>query len=1450
MQAKGHAGDSSDDNSLFADNDTDTDAGSDLDLDIDHDDSDVRSPLPATLNPTLTAPHVPRGQSQAPQAPQTLRPPASTGPAPAKATLRNSFNPDNTRVTAAPNPTRRSAADGEASGGLLCDSDGMLSLSGSGSASFSGITGSVAAGDGKSGSSTRPTTPAPSQQAQPVLSRPAANDSFPSAAILLSRATSSTSHTSVPSTSTHRSGSTMRSQPQPAQPPPAPVPFSNPSSGRSSSRGQNNPDPRVGAAAAFRSSPYSSNLPDSDDSDKDPGFDESQDDLQSPQEPGSLLSTSMQNIVEYTNQRPQQGRINQQLQQQQQQQQQQQEQEYDDSDQEQESQDQFRQQQQQQQQQGGLRLQQAQSPILSLRSQLQRQQQQPLDQRVPPPPDRDPRQTARVSYNLPDMGASQSGDDYSEDDDVADVSRMSQGFSSPLQLESSPEVRGRAVYGGNSRQVARQMSPLSTDYEDDDADDGFDDPRNTDPRARTSQGNFTRPGPAAARSPPPEQEAQEVCSRPPTTWDVRDVCVWVDSIGMGQYRQKFAHHCIDGRLLVTLTDAQLKLELGIGPMGHRAMILGTLADLADDDVTGGGDSGDGGEGGRSGGRGNSGSGGASRRSPSVGRRSMSRPASALPREQSPRRPASASRAVIPPDSFLGPASGKQTVYEQRAKLLFALDKAQARTTQQSILVRQLRSQSATSRGQVSSLRGRLTDLERKTGFTEGGAGMTVAALGLTSEARIPWLPIGWGTKMDNHNPERFARPGENPLIDETFKPTITKKKVEAVKTAAGGATSTGDRFLDGLAAREKAYRKTHPQRKKYEPKRPAAWGTTPCGVLNGGYAVQPVHAPRPTNDDNGNNTSAGGFGRQKGPGDQSGPMDEKARERCDAEYLAASVRARCGEAVASGLNDNQDQTIDTIFQDKQDEWDLKLKGISLKAILSKRGPAKVAQAANAFRTLAFLERAGGDVTKRQSTDKHRDHAAWKSGPGARIEAADKADIAEAETYFALLGWVRGSEPASGVATQVANTVAGASAFAARAQAGECVYSRPPGQDPWLYLPLDALLEGASEPRSSTHRNSPISPQWVVVPEACPGSEPHAAPEAAASAAGACVCTPVRQDVQCSPCGRTRAKAYRVQYVQWWDIVRDRAAERAHGFAVDVDWTRRPWCDDKLTGLMQSEAERVNADEAASDAAQRGRFERRSAAATTTTTSQASRRPYSAQLSGTPHTTQDSSGFEPQRSMRQGGFPAPQRPTSASSALRRSGSRIQDQDPDLDPAPVVTTLPDFVDYTVQLLGGSSVSDLQAMQVVHLFDTKTNDRFEHLDEKIQELQGKIQELVERDLDPSRPSAVQRKAQEEINALNASLAALKGTLAVKIQRRWSLKLLGVYRTIRMRKFLEMTEQAARDKATKTAATYSSMQAQALLLPASAMDAFFQRLMDDSQRRQAKPSHVSDRGDPAGPM
>jgi hypothetical protein len=57
---------------------------------------------------------------------------------------------------------------------------------------------------------------------------------------------------------------------------------------------------------------------------------------------------------------------------------------------------------------------------------------------------------------------------------------------------------------------------------------------------------------------------------------VRDVCEWITSISMAQYRTKFLRHCIDGPLLIQLEDHHLKLELGIGPMGHRYYLLGQI----------------------------------------------------------------------------------------------------------------------------------------------------------------------------------------------------------------------------------------------------------------------------------------------------------------------------------------------------------------------------------------------------------------------------------------------------------------------------------------------------------------------------------------------------------------------------------------------------------------------------------------------------------------------------------------------------------------------------------------------------------------------------------------------------------------------------------------------------------------------------------------------------------
>ena len=43
-------------------------------------------------------------------------------------------------------------------------------------------------------------------------------------------------------------------------------------------------------------------------------------------------------------------------------------------------------------------------------------------------------------------------------------------------------------------------------------------------------------------------------------WAVAEVCDWCDYIGLGQYRKKFVHHCIDGRLLLGLSDRDLKVS--------------------------------------------------------------------------------------------------------------------------------------------------------------------------------------------------------------------------------------------------------------------------------------------------------------------------------------------------------------------------------------------------------------------------------------------------------------------------------------------------------------------------------------------------------------------------------------------------------------------------------------------------------------------------------------------------------------------------------------------------------------------------------------------------------------------------------------------------------------------------------------------------------------------------
>lgn len=100
---------------------------------------------------------------------------------------------------------------------------------------------------------------------------------------------------------------------------------------------------------------------------------------------------------------------------------------------------------------------------------------------------------------------------------------------------------------------------------------------------------------------------------------------------------------------------------------------------------------------------------------------------------------------------------------------------------------------------MADLRGKLKDLEakhkdvlgpgsRRPGMTAsvGGAapgsgsprhGHGTAALAAAeygADAAVPWQPVGKGTRKANPNPERIARPGEDPGLDLTFRPRTVK----------------------------------------------------------------------------------------------------------------------------------------------------------------------------------------------------------------------------------------------------------------------------------------------------------------------------------------------------------------------------------------------------------------------------------------------------------------------------------------------------------------------------------------------------------------------------------------------------------------------------------------------------------------------------------------------------
>src|SRR5260370_21583411 len=59
---------------------------------------------------------------------------------------------------------------------------------------------------------------------------------------------------------------------------------------------------------------------------------------------------------------------------------------------------------------------------------------------------------------------------------------------------------------------------------------------------------------------------------------MKDIAVWLTSIGLGEYAQRFAENRIDASVLRDLTNQDLE-KIGI-PLGHRKKMLCAIAELS------------------------------------------------------------------------------------------------------------------------------------------------------------------------------------------------------------------------------------------------------------------------------------------------------------------------------------------------------------------------------------------------------------------------------------------------------------------------------------------------------------------------------------------------------------------------------------------------------------------------------------------------------------------------------------------------------------------------------------------------------------------------------------------------------------------------------------------------------------------------------------------------------
>ncbi|GAQ86392.1 hypothetical protein KFL_002860160 [Klebsormidium nitens] len=234
--------------------------------------------------------------------------------------------------------------------------------------------------------------------------------------------------------------------------------------------------------------------------------------------------------------------------------------------------------------------------------------------------------------------------------------------------------------------------------------------------------------PTSASAGPRAREIARTLEMHPTQWGVAEVCHWIEHIGHGQHRVRFAHHRIDGPLLLRLTEEQLKSDLDIRSLGQRQSIATQIGALRE----------------------------------SLGLASQRR-------SSSPKRPSSAPRMRASGDLTSSSATLREE--ERRSKLARELEKAQMRATKARMKAEVLTYTVGQAESEVERLHAELAELERREQKRAAAAGKQLPL----------WRPPG----------EHIASLGGSSVASSDygtwFKPQINPKSLEMLQSTEGSS---------------------------------------------------------------------------------------------------------------------------------------------------------------------------------------------------------------------------------------------------------------------------------------------------------------------------------------------------------------------------------------------------------------------------------------------------------------------------------------------------------------------------------------------------------------------------------------------------------------------------------------------------------------------------------------